>query len=134
THLFFPYVFDSKVSLFHLDTRESGVHQAITPSIDQTQALGAIECENVKVRLVSENVDEGFSRARARATISACNEMVGTMRAALDMSVAYAKDRVQFSRPIGSFQAIKHKCADMILETESSQSIAMYGAWLASAK
>ena len=58
--------------------------------------------------------------------------MVGSTQAILDMSVSYAKDRFQFGRAIGSFQAIKHKCADMLLETESARSIALYGAWLAS--
>ena len=48
------------------------------------------------------------------------------------MAVQYAKDRVQFGRPIGSFQAIKHKCADMLLEVESAKSAAYYGLWCAS--
>jgi alkylation response protein AidB-like acyl-CoA dehydrogenase len=47
------------------------------------------------------------------------------------MAVQYAKDRVQFGRPIGSFQAIKHKCADMLLEVESAKSAAYYGLWCA---
>jgi alkylation response protein AidB-like acyl-CoA dehydrogenase len=47
------------------------------------------------------------------------------------MAVQYAKDRIQFGRPIGSFQAIKHKCADMLLEVESSKSAAYYGMWCA---
>ena len=46
----------------------------------------------------------------------------------MDMAVQYAKDRVQFGRPIGSFQAIKHKCADMLLEVESAKSAAYYAA------
>ena len=59
-------------------------------------------------------------------------EQVGGAEACLDMSVAYAKDRTQFGRPIGSFQAIKHKCADMLLEVESAKSAAYYGLWCAS--
>ena len=51
---------------------------------------------------------------------------------ALDMAVEYAKVRVQFGRPIGSFQAIKHKCADMLLEVESAKSAAYYAGWCAS--
>ena len=47
------------------------------------------------------------------------------------MSVEYAKVRVQFGRPIGSFQAIKHKCADMLLEVESAKSAAYYAGWCA---
>jgi alkylation response protein AidB-like acyl-CoA dehydrogenase len=48
------------------------------------------------------------------------------------MSVAYAKGRVQFGRPIGTFQAIKHKCADMLLRVESARSAAYYAGWAAS--
>ena len=59
------------------------------------------------------------------------NEMVGGAQKVLDMSVEYAKVRVQFGRPIGSFQAIKHKCADMLLEVESGKSAAYYAAWAA---
>ena len=47
------------------------------------------------------------------------------------MAVQYAKDRVQFGRPIGSFQAIKHKCADMLLEVESAKSASYYASWCA---
>ena len=59
------------------------------------------------------------------------NEMVGGAQKVLDMSVEYAKVRVQFGRPIGSFQAIKHKCADMLLEVESAKSAAYYASWAA---
>jgi alkylation response protein AidB-like acyl-CoA dehydrogenase len=57
--------------------------------------------------------------------------MVGGAQKVLEMSVEYAKVRVQFGRPIGSFQAIKHKCADMLLEVESGKSAAYYAAWCA---
>ena len=59
-------------------------------------------------------------------------EEVGGAQKVLDMAVEYAKVRVQFGRPIGSFQAIKHKCADMLLEVESAKSAAYYGMWCAS--
>ena len=57
--------------------------------------------------------------------------MIGGAQKVLDMSVEYAKVRVQFGRPIGSFQAIKHKCADMLLEVESGKSAAYYASWAA---
>jgi alkylation response protein AidB-like acyl-CoA dehydrogenase len=57
--------------------------------------------------------------------------MMGGAQKVLEMSVEYAKVRVQFGRPIGSFQAIKHKCADMLLEVESGKSAAYYAAWAA---
>lgn len=115
-----------------LNCEQETVSQFLTPSIDQTIPLGAVECESSKVTIISGALNEEFERATSRAIIAACNEMVGTTQAILDMSVSYAKDRTQFGRAIGSFQAIKHKCADMLLETESSRSIALFGAWLAS--
>ena len=66
------------------------------------------------------------------AAVALAAEQVGGAQKCLDMSVEYAKVRVQFGRPIGSFQAIKHKCADMLLEVESAKSAAYYAGWCAS--
>jgi len=66
------------------------------------------------------------------AAVALAAEQVGGAQKVLDMSVEYAKVRIQFGRPIGSFQAIKHKCADMLLEVESAKSAAYYGMWCAS--
>lgn len=63
------------------------------------------------------------------ATVAKCAEMVGIGQVAFDMSVDYAKNRVQFGRPIGSFQAIKHKCSDMIIEVDGSRFITFRAAW-----
>jgi alkylation response protein AidB-like acyl-CoA dehydrogenase len=65
------------------------------------------------------------------AAVGLAAEEVGGAQKVLDMSVEYAKVRIQFGRPIGSFQAIKHKCADMLLEVESAKSAAYYGMWCA---
>src|SRR5262249_43387066 len=59
------------------------------------------------------------------------NEMVGGLGKVLEMSVEYAKSRVQFGRPIGSVEAIKHKCADMLVETEAAKSAGYHAAWAA---
>ena len=56
-------------------------------------------------------------------------EMVGGMQRTLDLTVEYAKTRKQFGKPIGSFQAVQHQCADMYLETESARSAVYYAAW-----
>src|SRR5436305_1661404 len=65
------------------------------------------------------------------AAVALAAEQVGGAQKVLEMSVDYAKNRVQFGRPIGSFQAIKHKCADMLLEVESAKSAAYYAGWAA---
>ena len=80
-----------------------------------------------RARRRGERLAGGREDAAARER-RACNEMVGGAQKVLDMSVEYAKVRVQFGRPIGSFQAIKHKCADMLLEVESAKSAAYYAA------
>ena len=64
------------------------------------------------------------------AAVAKCAEMVGIAQVAFDMSVDYAKNRVQFGRPIGSFQAIKHKCADMIIDVDGSRFITYRAAWM----
>jgi alkylation response protein AidB-like acyl-CoA dehydrogenase len=64
------------------------------------------------------------------AAIAKCSEMVGMAQVAFDMSVDYAKNRVQFGRPIGTFQAIKHKCADMVIDVDGSRFITFRAAWL----
>jgi len=63
------------------------------------------------------------------ATVALCAEMVGGMQWVLDTAVEYAKTRQQFGRPIGSFQAVQHQCADMLLLTESARSATYYAAW-----
>jgi alkylation response protein AidB-like acyl-CoA dehydrogenase len=64
-----------------------------------------------------------------RAAVCASAEMLGAARRCLDMSVGYAKVREQFGQPIGSFQAIRHRCAEMLLEVENAHSAVYYAAW-----
>lgn len=66
------------------------------------------------------------------AAIAECGWMVGSARWVLEKAVEYAKERIQFGVPIGSFQAIQHKCADMLVDADSASFIAYYAAWLAS--
>jgi alkylation response protein AidB-like acyl-CoA dehydrogenase len=60
--------------------------------------------------------------------------MVGTAQRALDLTVAYVKERVQFGRPVGSFQAVKHQCVDMLAQVENARSLAYYAAWAVAEK
>ena len=75
--------------------------------------------------------EPGLSKTLDLAAVALAAEQVGGAQHVLDASVEYAKTRIQFGRPIGSFQAIKHKCADMLLEVESAKSAAYYAAWAA---
>ena len=73
----------------------------------------------------------GLETTLQMAAAALAAEQVGGAQRVLDNAVEYAKIRVQFGRPIGSFQAIKHKCADMLLDVESAKSAAYYAAWAA---
>ena len=66
-----------------------------------------------------------------RIEVALAAELVGVAQRALEMSVAYAKERHQFGRPIGAYQAVSHRCAQMLLETESARSMTLYAAWTA---
>jgi len=70
-----------------------------------------------------------IERALQIATAALTAEMTGGMQRVMELAVAYAKTRKQFGKPIGSFQAVQHMCAEMYLETESSRSAAYYSAW-----
>ncbi|HKO56881.1 MAG TPA: acyl-CoA dehydrogenase family protein [Thermoanaerobaculia bacterium] len=95
-----------------------------TPSMDETRKLCTMSFDGEAPALrgdVSEAVDI--------ATIALCAEMVGGMQWVLDTTVDYAKTRQQFGKPIGSFQAVQHQCADMLLLTESARSATYYAAY-----
>jgi alkylation response protein AidB-like acyl-CoA dehydrogenase len=98
--------------------------------LDLTRKLASIDLANVAARRVGTG-DAGAAIASGldRALAALASEQAGGADRCLQMAVDYAKIRVQFGRPIGSFQAIKHKCADMLLEVESAKSAAYYAAW-----
>ncbi|MBF8288269.1 MAG: acyl-CoA dehydrogenase, partial [Candidatus Rokubacteria bacterium] len=70
-----------------------------------------------------------LSRVLDRATVALCAEMCGGAQKVLEMTVEYAKIRQAFGRPIGSYQGVKHKAADMLVDVENSKSITYYAAW-----
>ena len=122
------------VSVFAVDGDAAGVERTPLATMDQTRKQAKITLSNTPATLVGED-GQGWAlieRVLDRASVGLAAEQVGGAQFVLDMAVQYAKDRVQFGRPIGSFQAIKHKCADMLLEVESAKSAAYYAAWCAS--
>jgi len=84
----------------------------------------------VRADLLGELGSGGPALAKTldQAAVALANEMSGGAQRALEMAVDYAKVRVQFGRPIGSFQAIKHRCAELLLEVELAKSAAYYAA------
>ena len=97
------------------------------PAMDRTREVGWLELDDVPaVRLGGP---PAASRLLDRAATGASAELLGGAARVLEMAVEYAKDRVQFGKPIGSFQAIKHKLADALVDVEGMRSTAFYAAW-----
>ncbi len=121
------------VSLFAVEGDSAGLTRTPLATMDQTRKQARIEFSGTEARLVGEEGGAGptLSRTLDLAAVALAAEQVGGAQRCLDMAVDYAKTRIQFGRPIGSFQAIKHKCADMLLEVESAKSAAYYAGWAA---
>jgi alkylation response protein AidB-like acyl-CoA dehydrogenase len=121
------------LSLFAVDENAPGLTRTPLATMDQTRKQARLELSGTPARLIGADggASAGLSKTLDLAAVALAAEQVGGAQRCLDMSVEYAKQRVQFGRPIGSFQAIKHKCADMLLEVESAKSAAYYAGWAA---
>ena len=124
---------DRGVSLFAVEGGASGMTATPLATMDQTRKQARIEFASTPARLIGDDGGAApvLSRTLDLAAVALAAEQVGGAQRCLDMAVDYAKTRIQFGRPIGSFQAIKHKCADMLLEVESAKSAAYYAGWAA---
>jgi alkylation response protein AidB-like acyl-CoA dehydrogenase len=123
----------SGVSLYAVQGDAAGLTKTALSTMDQTRKQAKLEFKDVQGELIGTE-GQGWSvleKVLDLAAVGLANEQVGGAQLVLEMAVQYAKDRIQFGRPIGSFQAIKHKCADMLLEVESAKSAAYYAAWCA---
>ena len=124
----------SGIGLFLVDGSAKGVRRSLLQTMDQTRKLAEVTFEQVAVPADRVLGDPGggwalLERIADRGKVGLCAEMCGGAQRVLEMSVDYAKVREQFGRPIGSFQAIQHKCANMLVEVESSKSITYYAGW-----
>lgn len=121
------------ITIFIVDARNPGISCSLLKTTASNKS-----CEVIfdRVRVPGENIlgklDKGWSvvqRIMERAAVAKCCEMVGGMQAVLEMTVEYAKQRVQFGAPIGSFQAVQHHCANMLADLDSSRIITYEAAW-----
>jgi alkylation response protein AidB-like acyl-CoA dehydrogenase len=124
---------DDGISLFVVPGDAGGLARRALPTMDQTRRQAELRFAGVRVPASARLGDEGAGAAPLRraldlGAIALAAESVGGAQRCLDLSVAYAKEREQFGRPIGSFQAIKHKCADMMVKVETARSAAYYAA------
>jgi alkylation response protein AidB-like acyl-CoA dehydrogenase len=120
------------ITLFAIDRDTRGLNITPLKTMDETRRLHEVSFEKLLIpaNQVIGMTDRGWPVIESvidRATVGLCAEMVGGAQRVLDMCVEFSRSRVQFGRPIGSFQATQHKCADMLLLTESARS-AVYAA------
>jgi alkylation response protein AidB-like acyl-CoA dehydrogenase len=121
------------ISIFIVDVKSPGVKVTLLKTLGRDK-LCEVVFDNVAVpsgNLVG-TLNGGWPVIKSilrKAAVAKCAEMVGGAQASLDMAVSYAKERVQFNRPIGSFQAIQHYCANMVTDVDGSRFITYKAAW-----
>jgi acyl-CoA dehydrogenase len=112
--------------LYAVDADADGLTIEHVPSVDGTRSYGTVSLDGAPARrLGAIDVDEIVDRI----LVALVTDAVGAAQAALDLAVAYAKERVQFDRPIGSFQAVQHLCTDMLQALELGRAGAYYALW-----
>ncbi len=118
-----------------VETDQSGVTINREPSIDLTRLVYSVGFDGVEVAAERTLSGEGrdYYPVLQRVCVALAAEMTGIAQRTLEMAVDYAKERQQFGRPIGSYQAVSHRCAQMLLETEGARSATYYAAWTADA-
>jgi alkylation response protein AidB-like acyl-CoA dehydrogenase len=121
------------LTLFLVDTQSSGVNCSPFNTLGYDKQSEVI-FDNVKIPKdsVLGNVGQAgdiLERLQELAAVAKCAELVGCIQTAFDMTVAYAKERKQFGRPIGCFQAVQHHCADMVVDVDGSRFITYQAAW-----
>jgi len=119
------------VSLFLVEAGAKGLATKLLPTMDQTRKLCEVKLDGTPgVPLGAK--DAGWApleRVVQRATVALCAEMCGGAQKVLDMTTEYAKIRIAFGKPIGSYQGVKHRAADMLVDVENAKSLTYYAAW-----
>jgi alkylation response protein AidB-like acyl-CoA dehydrogenase len=121
------------ISLLLVDTQSPGVSIETLKTIASDKQC-EVKLENVRVAAANLIGEEGrgweiMQRVILKATVAECAYLVGLAQMDFEISVNYAKERVQFGRPIGSFQAIQHKAADMVTDVDGARFIMYRAAW-----
>lgn len=124
---------ENGISMFIVDAGSPGINISMLKTIAGNK-LCELTFDNVRVPAgnILGELNKGWSGVQKlidRAAIAKCCEMVGGMQAVLEMTVEYAKQRVQFGAPIGSFQAIQHHCANMLSDVDSSKVVTYEAVW-----
>jgi alkylation response protein AidB-like acyl-CoA dehydrogenase len=124
---------ENGITLFVVDTKSAGITTTVLKTIASDKQC-EVKFQNVKVPASAVLGAEGqgwktLEQVQLKATVAECAYLVGLAQMDFEISVNYAKERVQFGRPIGSFQAIQHKCADMVTDVDGARFITYRAAW-----
>ena len=122
-HLLVVANLDGAPALFSVAPDADGLTRTRTTGVDQTLAFARVDLEDTPGTLVAAGFGDVLVRLRAIAAIATSALQVGGAQACLDRTVAYLKERDQFERPLGSFQALKHRAADMLVQVETARSM-----------
>lgn len=111
------------VDLFLVDPHDPGVTVRRVPTLDLSRGQALVSFSGARARALTAGGEgaEVVTRALDVALVALAAEQLGGAQAALDMTVAHVRDRTQFGRAVGSFQAVKHTCADMLLQVEAAR-------------
>jgi alkylation response protein AidB-like acyl-CoA dehydrogenase len=122
---------EGEPALFAVDLTAPGVEVSALPTLDQTRRQATVRLAGAEaVRLTNQGSGRtALRRARDVLSVAHANESVGAAARCFETTVTYLGERVQFGRPIGSFQALKHRCADLLVALESAKSTAQYASW-----
>jgi len=120
---------------------DDGTGRLLTPEDAEVSAIQAIDPTRSAARVeldpthpdAGEALAEDFCPGLGRALVAVSSELVGVCERALEMTVEYVKERKQFGVPVGAYQAVSHRCAQMLLDTEKARSTAAFAAWTADA-
>lgn len=121
------------LSLFRISGKADGVERQQLPTLDLTRKLASITFKKARAERIGAAGDltAQLDQALTLAIVALAAEQVGGAQRCLELSTEYAKTRLQFGRPIGSYQAIKHRCADMLVAVEFAKSAAYFAAFRA---
>jgi alkylation response protein AidB-like acyl-CoA dehydrogenase len=114
--------------LYEVDPAAAGVSVRAVPAMDEARELAVVRLDAVSGRRIDGDGAAALAAARDQGYIALAAEQTGAAERALEITVGYAKTRVQFGRPIGSFQALQHRMADMYVSVESARSLWMEAA------
>lgn len=122
-------VSDQAGNLYLVEAAAPGLTVSLTPTIDGTNPLGHLRMENVPAEALENASADALDRIINVGRIALAAQSLGAGEEMLERAVAYAKERKQFDRIIGSFQAVKHMCAEMAAELQPCQSLVWYAAY-----